>query len=125
MNPHILRMLEDTFSPDAAYLKCYVLGVIEKILLSFSIYTNGVKILSTNQASGSLGAVNGIRFLSMAWVILGHSYFFAIGFDGKYQCRFLSTSITKTRLFKHIKNFTTKKGKFSDKKILFFHIEQK
>ena len=54
------------------------------MLLSFSVYSNGVKILSTNQASGSLGAVNGIRFLSMAWVILGHSYFFAMNFDGRY-----------------------------------------
>ena len=58
------------------------LGKIERALLSFSVYTNGVKILSTNQAAGSLGAVNGIRFLSMAWIILGHTYFFAIGYDG-------------------------------------------
>ena len=28
--------------------------------------------------------------------------------------------ITKTRLFKYIENFTTKNGKFSDKKIFFF-----
>ena len=28
--------------------------------------------------------------------------------------------ITKTRLFKYIENFTTKKGKFSDKKIWYF-----
>ena len=32
------------------------------------------------------------------------------------------TYITKTRLFKYIENFTTKKGIFSDKKILIFHI---
>ena len=31
-------------------------------------------------------------------------------------------SITKTRLFKYIENFTMKKGKFSDKKICYFHI---
>ena len=31
--------------------------------------------------------------------------------------------ITKTHLFKYIENFTTKKGKFSDKKnLIFFHI---
>ena len=68
----------------------FVVGVIEKMLLSFSVYSNGVKILSTNQSAGSLGAVNGIRFLSMAWVILGHTYWFCIGFDGKcrelYNC---------------------------------------
>ena len=32
-------------------------------------------------------------------------------------CSFL---ITKTRLFKHIENFTTKNGKFSDKNLIFF-----
>ena len=31
-----------------------------------------------------------------------------------------SHSITKTRLFKYIENFTTKKGKISDKKIWYF-----
>ena len=30
--------------------------------------------------------------------------------------------ITKTRLFKYIENFTTKKGKFSDKNSDIFHI---
>ena len=30
--------------------------------------------------------------------------------------------ITKTRLFKYTKNFTTKKWKFSDKNSIFFHI---
>ena len=35
----------------------------------------------------------------------------------------LSTPITKTRLFKYIENFTTKKkGKFSDKNSDIFHI---
>ena len=29
-------------------------------------------------------------------------------------------TITKTCLFKYIENFTTKKGKFSDKKIIYF-----
>ena len=30
--------------------------------------------------------------------------------------------ITKTRLFKYIENFTTEKGKFSDKKFWYFFI---
>ena len=48
--------------------------MMAKILISFSVYTNGAKILSTHQAAGTLTAVNGIRFLSMAWIILGHTY---------------------------------------------------
>ena len=31
-------------------------------------------------------------------------------------------NITKTRLFKYIENFTTKKGKVSDKNSVIFHI---
>lgn len=54
------------------------MGVVGELLLSFSVYTNGKKLLSTKQTSGSLRAVNGIRFLSMSWVILGHSYAFGI-----------------------------------------------
>ncbi|XP_052811638.1 nose resistant to fluoxetine protein 6-like [Mya arenaria] len=59
----------------------YSYGTMERILLAFSVYTNGVKILNTDQREGSLGALNGIRFLSMAWVILGHTLVFAIGLD--------------------------------------------
>lgn len=55
----------------------YEAGTLGKVLLSFSIYTNASKILNTNQPSGTLTAVNGIRFVSMTWVVLGHSY--AIG----------------------------------------------
>ncbi|XP_045192777.2 O-acyltransferase like protein-like [Mercenaria mercenaria] len=55
-------------------------SILGKILIAFSVYTNGCKLLGTGQGAGSLGAVNGIRFLSMAWVILGHTYFFAVGY---------------------------------------------
>ncbi|KAL3870698.1 hypothetical protein ACJMK2_038742 [Sinanodonta woodiana] len=56
-------------------------GNVGKLLLSFSIYTNGRKLLSTQQTSDSLTAVNGIRFLSMSWVILGHTLTFAYFFQ--------------------------------------------
>ena len=36
-----------------------------------------------------------------------------------------SHTITKARLFKYIENFTTKNGKFSDKKFDIFHISAK
>lgn len=51
-----------------------------KAVLAFSVYSNARKLLGTSQPSGSLGAINGIRFLSMAWIILGHTYFFAINY---------------------------------------------
>ncbi|KAL4219409.1 hypothetical protein ACF0H5_021989 [Mactra antiquata] len=53
-------------------------GMAGKLLLSFSIYTNASKILNTNQSAGTLTAVNGIRFISMTWVVLGHTYSFGL-----------------------------------------------
>lgn len=51
-------------------------GILGQLLLSFSVYTNGSKILSTHQSAGTLTAINGIRFISMTWIILGHTFVF-------------------------------------------------
>ncbi|XP_066294089.1 nose resistant to fluoxetine protein 6-like [Branchiostoma lanceolatum] len=48
-----------------------------RVLLCFSLYTNIAKLLSTSQAPGAIKCLHGIRFLSMTWVILGHTYAFA------------------------------------------------
>jgi len=55
-------------------------------VLAFSIRVNGLRILSVESppADGStLPALHGIRFLSMTWVILGHTYFFGTFVAGK------------------------------------------
>ncbi|KAK6195851.1 hypothetical protein SNE40_001194 [Patella caerulea] len=57
-------------------------GTLAKIILAFSVYTNGAKILNTNQPKDSLRAVHGIRFLSMSWVILAHTFAFALPLIG-------------------------------------------
>ncbi|XP_046563521.1 nose resistant to fluoxetine protein 6-like [Haliotis rubra] len=44
-----------------------------QLLLAFSITRNAEKILSSASVEGNLGCIHGIRVLSMAWVILGHS----------------------------------------------------
>ena len=58
-------------------------GAFKRILLSFSLYTNGRNLLSTKQPAGTFTCLHGIRFLSMAWIISGHSYalFFTRGID--------------------------------------------
>ncbi|GAB1599304.1 nose resistant to fluoxetine protein 6-like [Argonauta hians] len=53
-------------------------GVLVKLLLCFSVYTNGRKLLKTEQAKGTLTCIHGIRFLSLTWVILGHTFVFGI-----------------------------------------------
>ncbi|XP_052092463.1 nose resistant to fluoxetine protein 6-like [Mytilus californianus] len=49
-------------------------GLIGDLLLAFSIYTNGAKLFNTKQNKDILTCINGIRFISMTWVILGHTY---------------------------------------------------
>ncbi|XP_071955988.1 nose resistant to fluoxetine protein 6-like [Antedon mediterranea] len=54
------------------------LGLFGDILLCFSLLINGGKILKTKQGEQSLGALNGIRVISLWWVMLGHTYVFAL-----------------------------------------------
>ncbi|XP_013776461.1 O-acyltransferase like protein-like [Limulus polyphemus] len=66
--------LTESFFPKPR--KSALLGAIGDILLCFSVYTNGAKLLDATPPKGQLGCVHGIRFLSMSWVILGHTYLF-------------------------------------------------
>ena len=44
----------------------------------WSVFENGKRLLSvaTPPTGTDLGAIHGIRFLSMAWIILGHTFYF-------------------------------------------------
>jgi len=43
-----------------------------KLLLSFSAWSNSMKIWNTRQPAGTIKCLNGIRVISISWVILGH-----------------------------------------------------
>ncbi|ESP03045.1 hypothetical protein LOTGIDRAFT_230482 [Lottia gigantea] len=51
---------------------------LSRIFLAFSVRENGRKLLNCSSPPGSLGCLNGIRVLSMAWVILGHYMSFCV-----------------------------------------------
>ncbi|XP_025111704.1 nose resistant to fluoxetine protein 6-like [Pomacea canaliculata] len=70
------------------------LGVAIMLLVAFSIYTNGSKLLSTHQPPGSFTCIHGIRFLSMTWVVLGHSFLFPLSVAENVG-RFLPTGIKR------------------------------
>ncbi|XP_062571306.1 nose resistant to fluoxetine protein 6-like [Saccostrea cucullata] len=53
-------------------------GCLMRFFLAFSVYSNGKKLLSTKKTASTLGAVNGVRFFSMSWVILGHTLAFGL-----------------------------------------------
>ena len=46
---------------------------MDRLLMSFSAVANSTKLFDCSQSSTTLGALNGIRVLSMFWIILGHS----------------------------------------------------
>ncbi|KAK8767834.1 hypothetical protein V5799_005387 [Amblyomma americanum] len=46
------------------------------IMKCFSFYDNAQKLFNTKSSQGMLGAIHGIKFLSMCWVVLCHSYIF-------------------------------------------------
>nr|KAG5692737.1 hypothetical protein BaRGS_033848 [Batillaria attramentaria] len=54
-------------------------GFVAKLLMCFSVYTNGAKLLSTKQTGGTLSCVHGVRFFSMTWVVLGHTFLMPVG----------------------------------------------
>ena len=51
-------------------------NLLAKLLLCFSLYTNGKRLLSTESVGKDhLDCMNGMRFLSMTWVVMGHAFF--------------------------------------------------
>lgn len=50
------------------------LGNRREILLIFSWYRNGKRLLSTKCSSSMLDCLHGIRFISINWVVMGHSF---------------------------------------------------
>lgn len=44
------------------------------MLLAFSAISNGKKLLTVTTNPDQLLCINGIRAISMAWVLLGHDY---------------------------------------------------
>ncbi|XP_071491869.1 O-acyltransferase like protein-like [Diadema antillarum] len=53
--------------------------LLDGVLISFSMVTNCKKIFSAKKTKNTMASLNGIRVLSMLWVILGHTVAFYIG----------------------------------------------
>ena len=61
-------------------------------LVGFSLYKTVPTIFSTRQPSSAITSINGIRVISMFWVILGHTYFFLFILSGFKNLSHLSTN---------------------------------
>lgn len=77
---------------------------LRRLLLAFSVYRNGRKLLNTTSSGEILGCLHGIRFLSNTWVILGHSYYFMSWF--KHQNPTIAFTWMDSVAFAAIENAT-------------------
>ena len=52
----------------------FFLGIFRDIFLCFSLVRNSQKIFNTNVPPVAITSINGIRVISITWVILGHLF---------------------------------------------------
>uniref|UniRef100_A0A8R1DYJ6 NRF domain-containing protein n=1 Tax=Caenorhabditis japonica TaxID=281687 RepID=A0A8R1DYJ6_CAEJA len=64
-----------------------------KFILAFSMYSNGSDILQSKKNDREINSLHGVRFLSMCWIILGHTYYY------------IGTSLTTDNLVPTLINF--------------------
>ena len=74
----LLYLLKDKLSNDKQFIEIFFFlgfGVkVRKFFQCFSLIKNTSCILDTKVPPGAITSINGLRVLSMWWVILGHTY---------------------------------------------------
>lgn len=60
--------------------KTHEIGIFEKILKCFSIYSNTKALIRTKMSTDSIASVHGVRLFSLIWVICVHSVFYQVDF---------------------------------------------
>lgn len=62
-------------------------ALLEEILLAFSVTTNFNAICDRNVGSDTISCIHGIRALSMAWIILGHTCIISFKYSDNMELR--------------------------------------
>ena len=75
-------------------------NAVHDALMAFSLLKNTSALLSTDAPKGAILSINGIRVISITWVIIGHAYSFAESLLGIA----LHYCITKIKLLRKIGN---------------------
>ncbi|XP_011498391.1 PREDICTED: nose resistant to fluoxetine protein 6-like [Ceratosolen solmsi marchali] len=44
-------------------------------LISFSLYSNGKNLLSTERSRDMIGCLDGLRYISICWIVYGHTFY--------------------------------------------------
>ena len=61
----------------------FITGKLHELLMSFSLIKNGEAILNTDVSKDRVGAIEGIRSLTMMWIILIHVFLYGSNVSGK------------------------------------------
>ncbi|GFU31959.1 nose resistant to fluoxetine protein 6 [Nephila pilipes] len=69
--------------PNGAFQRCFKSS--SNFLRCFCVFYNTAKILDTSSTAKAFPCIHGIRFFSMAWVILGHTYIHNTNIIGNYM----------------------------------------
>ncbi|XP_022251569.1 nose resistant to fluoxetine protein 6-like [Limulus polyphemus] len=72
--------------------------------MAFSLYTNSKKLFSTKTSARTIGALHGIRLISILWIIWGHLYFY-INYQG-FTDSFGATAFVSSFLAQPLMNGT-------------------
>ena len=77
-------------------------NTINKLTGPFSLYTNVKKVFNTNQPPSAILCINGIRTISLFWVIMGHAY--VISYKIFPNTQFILEKIAPTFSFQAVLN---------------------
>ena len=81
--------------------------LLVQLFRNFSIYHNTRKIFNMEVGKDNLSCINGIRFLSISWVLLGHTYSFILSYSlfvGNLPKLYLPDSILSPTAFAAVAN---------------------
>ena len=78
---------------------------VKNLILSFSLYKTIPAIMATHQPASAITSINGIRVLSMLWIILGHTYAMQQQFSTLANNVKLIEAVPKRFLFQIVDNY--------------------
>ena len=79
---------------------------VKDLILSFSLYKTVPAIMATHQPATAITSINGMRVLSMFWVILGHAYYWGLIYDVVANTNEAFGTVLDRFLFQPVDNFT-------------------
>lgn len=77
---------------------------LKDLVLSFSLYKTVPVILSTYQPSNAITSINGIRVISMFWVILGHTFLWGLDYEVTANIKEAVETVPKRFLYQPVNN---------------------